>query len=267
MQVVYLDVFFGLNWWMNLLLLAVTGVFGKECPSVWRIALAAAVGAAGACAALVLPRVGQLAVLVPLLALVNRIAFPELSRRRLLKRSAFYLAAALTLGGMLDWWYFQMLGKTPRMRGLVVLAGVLAVMMILGILYMRGRGRRQTERYEVLLYVGGCHLVVQGFWDSGNRLTDALGRPVQILEADFLYEQCPELVRKEKQEELFKGAQEVPFQSLGGRGTIRVIEGERMLIPALHVEQEHPLLGLSKMPLFGDGVCHMLLHGDLKKHQ
>jgi hypothetical protein len=263
MQVVYLDVFFMLNWWMNLLLLVMTGIFCKEHPGIWRMALAAAVGAAGACMALVLFGEVQLLVLVPLLVAVNRIAFPDLNLRRLLARSAVYLASSLALGGMLDWWYFRVLGKSPRMGGLIILAGVLAAALIAGLLYFRGR--KQTESYKVLLYVGESHLITQGFLDSGNLLTDALGRPVHILEEAYLYEQCPELQQHIRDGTGGVECFELGYKSLGGDGTLRVIVCDRLVVPALGVDREHPLVGLSERALFKAGGCHMLLHGSFKE--
>jgi sigma-E processing peptidase SpoIIGA len=263
MLVVYLDVFFMLNWWMNLLLLMVTGLFCRELPRAWRMVFAAAVGAAGACIALVLPGEGRLLVLVPLLVAVNKIAFPSLNFRRLLARSAVYLAATLALGGLLDWWYFQVLGKSPRMGGLVLLAGVLAVVLVAGNIYLRGR--KQTEGYKVLLYVGESHLITQGFLDSGNLLTDALGRPVHILEEACLYTQCPEL--KQRIQEKTGGMEQfdLGYNSLGGDGTLHVIICDRLVVPALGVDRKRPLVGLSERTLFKEGGCHMLLHGSLKE--
>lgn len=261
MRVVYLDVYFFLNLWMNLLLLAVTSAIGRERPAFWRMLLAAGIGACASCAALFFGRTVQLLGLLPTALFMVWVCFPHLPFLKLLGRMAAYVAVSIVFGGLINWWYFEAAGRIHMSAGsMAALSGAAAVGLLLFFQVRRHVRIYQKDMYQVLLCVQGHDIVTRGFLDSGNLLTDALGRPVHILEAAFLAEQCPGLDIGELPESF-----ELGYKSLGGEGSIRVVTGSRLLVPKLGVDVKNPLIGLCAHPLFADGRCHMLLHGTLKQ--
>ena len=56
---------------------------------------------------------------------------------------------------------------------------------------------------------------------------------------------------------------EVEYRALSGSGRIKVVCGDRLLVPELNVDVEKPVIGLAEEGLFKDGRCHMLLNGVL----
>lgn len=263
MKVVYLDVYFFLNLWMNLLLLAVTSAISRERPAFWRMLLAAGLGACAACIALFFSRFLQLLGLLPVTVFMIWICFSHLPFLKLLGRTFIYVAAAVLFGGLINWWYFEAAGHMyMNAGGVAVLSGAAASVVLVFFLVRRRIQAHQKDMYQVLLCIQGHDIVTKGFLDSGNLLTDALGRPVHILEAAFLYDQCPQLQQTILNvQESF----ELGYKSLGGEGCIRVVVGSRLLIPGLKVDLKNPLIGLAEHPLFADNRCHMLLHGSLKQ--
>lgn len=266
MRVVYLDVYFLLNLWMNLLLMAVTSAVGREHPAFWRMLAAAGIGAGASCIAIFCSRLLQLLGLFPVIILMNRICFSHLPFYGLLCKSFVYLAAAVLFGGLINFWYFEAAGHMYMSAGnMAVFSGAAAAMLLVCFRMRHGIQSHQKDLYQVLLCIQGHDIVTKGFLDSGNLLTDALGRPVHILEASFLYEQCPELKQAISSGEKGPGSFELEYKSLGGEGCICVVTGTRLLVPKLGADIKGPLIGLAEHPLFADGRCHMLLHSALKK--
>lgn len=266
MRVVYLDVYFFLNLWMNLLLLAVTSALGRERTAFWRMLLAAGLGAGAACIAFFCSRFLQLLGLFPVTVLMIWICFSHLPILKLLGRVCTYLAVSVLFSGLINWWYFEAAGHLHVNAGGIAIFSGAAAAVFLVIFWVRRRIQTyQKNMYQVLLCIQGHDIVTKGFLDSGNLLTDALGRPVHILEAAFLFEQCPEL--QQTVLSVQEGAESfvLGYKSLGGEGSIHVVTGSRLVIPGLNVDLTNPLIGLAEHPLFADGRCHMLLHGTLKQ--
>lgn len=265
MRVVYLDVYFFLNLWMNLLLMAVTSAISRERPAFWRMLLAAGLGAVFSCIAIFCSRYLQLPGLLLMAFFMNWICFSHLPFLKLLCRTFIYLAAAVVFGGLINWWYFEAAGHIyVSAGGMAVFSGMAAAVLLVIFWWRRRVQLRERNVYQVLLSVLGHDIVTKGFLDSGNLLTDALGRPVHILEAAFLYEQCPEVRQIMLNGQEGGGSFELDYKSLGGEGRILVMTGSRLMIPELGQDIKNPLIGLAERPLFADNRCHMLLHGTLK---
>ncbi len=264
MRVVYLDVYFMLNLWMNMLLLALTSALGRRYPGFFRLLFASLAGALASCMALFCERWIQLLGLAPVAFVINRICFPQLPLSKLLCRTFTYLALAALFGGLINWWYFEAGGRRGLSAGgMAVFSGMTALGIFIFLWFRQRLMKINRDMYQVLLSIQGYDLVTKGFLDSGNLLTDSLGRPVHIMEASFLYQQCPGLEHRIKSLPEGRESFQLGYKSLAGNGSIRVVAAERLAVPELGVDLKNPLIGLSEEPLFADGRCHMLLHGGL----
>lgn len=193
----YLDVYFLENLMMNYLILCMTGRVTKCRRVQWRMAAAAALGAAGACAVAVLP-VHRIALLSVMISLFTGIVMVVVSygihgRYSVTRMVTVFYFLALLMGGV-----WQLLMRYLHMAFPVsMLAGYAAVW--IGVEAWQRTKSKTQFLYEVTITTGGRKVNIKGFLDSGNQLVmPVTGKPVQVVD----FEVIRTLLSREETEEL-----------------------------------------------------------------
>lgn len=297
--VYYIDIFFLVNWMMNVAILMLCGKFLRRQIYLGRLGIAAALGGGWACLTIGISwsqmTEGNLTWLREIISfflwgmnwfavpfLMLEIVYPDKQwRERIQSMFCLYLSAVL-FGGVthLIWentsfgqfWQIWMSGSD----GEAVSIWLLALAMLSGMTIIElGRRYRQLssgrERIqEVILNVGERQWIVKALWDSGNQLQDPFsGRPVHIVEEKEVKELLGDQRYQNLMEYLEQGSTRtadlplirmIPCRSLGSAHT---------LLPVMSIDRIHladgstltkPLIGLSRIPLSDDGSFCMLLH-------
>lgn len=202
--VVYIDVFWFINFIMNLLLLCILKRLVHESGSIPRIMAAAAFGAAGACLAIAVPDMNLIIKFVFLYILVSvgmiRIAFPYNGLINLLGNTVRFYLLAFVLGGALSFLYYHLniryyLNELTRqsmyhdmnLRFIIKSAAILLVLFPV----LRYAVNRIREKAGVIFTVEVCYkgrrIKGMGLLDTGNQLRDMLtGQPVLIGEMAWM---------------------------------------------------------------------------------
>lgn len=210
---VYLDLLFLLNWLIDCALLLAAGWTRRLALRLWRVALAASIGASYTLMMLV----PQLSILfsfgIKLLfsAAMVVTAFGYGSRTAFIRNmAAFYLVNFALAGGVFAIHYFFMPSIevlngiwVSRARGLFFefqthLWFVIAALAFSFVFYLRVfRSTKQRESMarliaDVSVRIGDTHLACKGLVDTGNQLYDPLTKtPVMIMEAKLWHELLP----------------------------------------------------------------------------
>ena len=165
---VYLDVYFGLNLWMDVVLIGITAGVCGERPGPVRLILAAGVGAMMACVLLTARRGVQLIGLVVGAIVVVKIVFPHMRKREIIKTMVVYIVTSIFVGGVINWWYFEVLcGESLSAWKVGALGVSAAAVCLIGILTKRRQKRRERDTYRVLLKVQGEISLRPVFWTVG----------------------------------------------------------------------------------------------------
>lgn len=275
---VYLDMFFLVNFLMDLLLLNLMKHFMKLPGGGGRIAAAAALGAGGACALLCLqlwmPPYIQAAALLLILAEhvgvpVSMIlaAFGKSSGSILGKRLAVLWLLAAVMGGILSaadgpaavGLYFSGTMAVQQWKLLPLMfwaAGMYFALRAFGEQFGRWQQEQKTFCQVTLFYRGQCQTVT-ALWDTGNHLYEPYGhQPVHVITD----EACRRLCHTVSQ------VVYIPFQAVGtGYGLLPGIRIDSMDVvrrgrPAAHYDR--PWLAVCKGPLSVSRRYEMLLHGE-----
>ncbi len=240
----YIDLFFLINGIGDFFLLFVLARWKQE-PLFWgRMAAAALIGAAAACAVWAGRACGivwaDLVLLYPSAVWMVSIAFPGKSRRtrRLYAMSLFGIS--WFGAGLLDFLYAQIVsGPFQTNRALGTALGAIWLMLLFR---FYKKERRQTEDasviYETEVELWGRKETVRALWDSGNRLHTMTGEPVCIVEAQTMEKmmgeqwktfQCWELAEGDFLKKA--GFQLISYHCIGREeGVFPAIRGDRIAI-------------------------------------
>lgn len=292
--VLYIDIFFLVNWMMDAVLLLLTGRFLKRRLRLWRISAAAAAGALWACLCAAFSLSGGLARLISLAgmaAFMVQLTYPSREfRERLRACVCFYLAAVLT-GGLIHavydgtafgrFWSLWMEGTGRDAISVWLLAVAMAASFFAIELGRRYREASQSREriQDVTLHYEGRQLTIPALWDSGNQLFDPFsGRVVHIVELTA----CEELLGADGCVCLRRlaggaghslsewpdnpiSARLIPCRTLGNAHGLLPVIAITSLECADGLKQEKPLIGLSPVALSADGSYRMLLHSQTDK--
>lgn len=274
MKVIYLDLLFGINVAMDVVLLTFVAVFWRK-PKRWRRIFAAAFfGGVWACLVTVnrqqmkpwlAPGVFDCLTWTLISACMTKIAFQSRGRQTLLYQVTLFIMAFL-VGGAVDALYYHT--KTDvSMLALVV--GILLIGFGGGLLlHAWRRGMEAPDIRMVKVAFRGKEIQVNALYDSGNRLYDPIsGAPVHVLELAA----TEGILTDREQEELraFPNITEssfllraVPYVSVGQENGLLPV----LRMDSLHVDGDapyvltHPLIGFSFHPLNQHGGYRMILH-------
>lgn len=282
---VYLDMFFLVNFLMDLLLLNLMKHFLKLSVGGRRIAAEAALGAGCVCILLCLrlwmltdmQAAELLLILAELLlilaehvgapALMILAAFGKPSISLLVKRLAVLWLLAAGMGGILSaadrpaaaGWYLPgtMAVRQWKLMPLVLwAAGMYFALRAFGEQLGRWRQEQKTFCQVTLFYRGHCQTVT-ALWDTGNHLYEPYGhQPVHVITDEACRRLCDTVSQ----------VVYIPFQAVGtGYGLLPGIRIDSMDVvrcgrPAAHYDR--PWLAVCKGPLSVSRRYEMLLHGE-----
>lgn len=258
--VLYIDIWFGINFGMNLLLLWILGEVGRKPFQIFRLLLAAAGGAFGACLLFFLPISIWLQTFLQYLLLpwfMIWCAFPVSCMKEGIRMFLlFYLAAFLTGGiGELLVKHF---GR--HVWSLFFLAGSL-ICVIKAVLLPLMKGEAEKQRlYDIELEKDGKTAVMRALLDTGNRLYEPYrGTPVCVVSVSCVKELAEET----------EGILYIPYQSIGKQGGMlpAMIFDSIRILGRQTIQVNHPVIALYQGDVSADGSYQMLLHGELLKEK
>lgn len=299
-QVVYLDVVFGINWFLDYLLLWATAKFAQLSTSAWRLALGATAGAVYAL--LPFSAAGHAALgaggkLLFSLFMVW-LAYGGLSLRRFWQAVVYlYLVAFAMAGAMLGAIYFfdGRLDAYGLLNGLLLflsripsawlLAAVAAAVVLArwGAPLLRRSFLSSFFQVPVVIRFGESRLAVRALVDTGNQLRDPLtGRPVIIVEYEVLRPLLPVSLRQHiesgEEPDLSRLVEElrgspwasrvhlVPFTSIGrSHGMLLCFRPDEVVVVTTDrmVRVKDILVGIHRQKLSPQGSYRALLHPDV----
>lgn len=246
MQTVYVDLYFFINFSMDLLCLYLTSKLLSQPISLLRIALASAIGGLYANLSLFLSLGGVWGILLDLtsLMLICAVAFAKRKEiGRLSLCTVVFAAVSATLGGIMTalYYLFNRTGIFDFLRGsdgdgisvwlFALLAAISAVITLIG-----GRGatkKMSASDVELEITIGGKTVSLRGMTDSGNLLREPVsGKPCIVADTRKLRGIIPYELRDRKN--ILSR-----LSTLGGDMGKRIV-----LIPAVGATGESMLVGL-----------------------
>ena len=247
------------NMVINSLLLYLTAITLRLTPK-WRLVLlSAGVGTAFALASPLLPLTGITAILVKLPVGLIMVTLLEMNARKLALKYVVFLLYTFCFGGALMglFWYLEVTAEqalsfnynTEIPVGAVLLAIVILAWLIkagINSVYVRRAGA--CFLHKVSVTVNGKTVQMQGFLDSGNRLTDPVtNAPVVVVEADVL----SKWFNAEESIKLLSGkaygAHMMSIRSVSGNGRMVVFSADKVEVDGK--PQDRVLLGVSTKKL------------------
>ncbi len=237
-EVLYLDVYFLLNFAMDLVSLSTASLILSEKTTLRRLIFSSAFGA-GFSLFLVFVSASDAATLfwgVAAFFVMVRIAFGKKNFRRTAKFALFSFLTALFLGGAAEWitYYIFLFGGSARIGISVFL---IVVLLSFGVFSLWGKClHRKLETAVVSLSISFCgkneHFF--GLVDSGLLLKDPeSGRPVLLLKAAFADSLLPkDFLSHLKTGQLSSGEAlfSVPIKTASGKGTMYAFLPDRVSI-------------------------------------
>lgn len=272
--VVYIDVFFAINFFMDFIILLIAKKILKPQTTIIRCFLAALAGAALSCIitvkgfkSVVIQKIFTYGVISSVMAVIG---YPIKSVKAYIKCISCIYAVTIVLAGTVNGlYYFTNVGRF-MLRGINIIRFIFittAAYFITDFLvkYIKSRwiNTRKNDIYNVTLVFNDKSLSLKGLYDSGNSLAEPLGgQPVHIAEYD-------------KIEPLIKGVSAdktkirlVPYKALGtNMGILKAIEIDRMKIEIAGeiIEIENVLIGIYEGTLSGAGIYDIILNRSIKK--
>jgi len=236
-QIIYLDVYFTVNLFMDLAALSLTALVLSESPRFGRILLASLAGSFFSCLAVILSLRGEGLAVYALLSFlpVNWIAFGYRNGRRFFLSCLFSLLAFLFLGGAVDALGYTVSSLGGKAR---VTAAVLLFVLLLAFggffFWERSLHRRLRERTVTLSLVrGNCKQRLCALVDSASFLRDPVSLdPVILVKADSVFQ----LLSAEEKESLRRGTGEIlpvipiPLRTASGQGVLFAMRPDRVEI-------------------------------------
>lgn len=261
---IYIDMVFFVNYMMDFLLLSLLKeILGKDSGRRERY-MGAAVGAAWACFAAVVPMPGVLALVGNFGAALGMVAvtFRERGIHTLLFSGLGLLFLAMLLSGLVtvlygytDFGYAMRLTGIPSWFLLPVLSGGMAAVLRVSRYFWRYQGTKR-QLWQVTLKKGTKKLELIGFLDTGNRLYEPYGgRPVHLVS-----ESCLGGFLAENDNFLY-----IPYRSVGNEGgLLQGFLADEMVLSrqGRQVHATKPVLAVSKEPFSSQEAYQMILHPD-----
>ncbi len=203
-NVIYLDVLIVLNIFINYFLLLATGFFLHQKPKRRRLVLSATVGS-GFSLLIFCDSIGfWLITLIklPLAALLVLIAFGYCSKAVYIKTVLGFFAVNFVFGGVMTavWVLLSPTGMYCRngtvyfnVSALTLIVGTLVAYFLIRLVTRLSENRvKRSEIVNVVVEADGKQAVLNGFWDSGNKLVDQItGMPVVVCEFGSIKELIP----------------------------------------------------------------------------
>lgn len=282
----YIDVYFIINWVMNMLVLLLTGILYRNPLKIKRYSIAAAIGGIWALFPYVtkLPTWlfswgGQLAIAV----VMCKVAYCCKGGKRIVTMALRLYAVTWCMGGCLNMIYYRTAAGTYIRRmiyggkeeisvwWLVLTAVIMAGILLVASWWYRSEGKKDSLLYPVELHFHEKKVKLTALLDTGNQLYTMTGKPVSIIGISVLEELSREKAEWVKQYlegtlekiDTLDGMMLVPFQSVGNsQGMMPVIWIDTMTIKKNTSEEfvSKPALGISKAEIFCGKKYQMILN-------
>lgn len=263
-HVIYIDVYFLVNFFMNIIVLAMTGRFLKQKNCWYRLGLGAVAGALSACM-LFLWNKGQEGGLIGYFIfgvttfVMVLCAWGRDSRKHILYKIAGCLLQAYLIGGVLNYFYYHT--SILNQRSLVCWMFVITVLVLMLCCIWGWLEKELVKKeyyYEVSIKIGESILHGIGFVDTGNHLQDPIShQPVSVMSIHMLSEkQQVQLMESER-------FRLIPFSSVGKEeGLMKGIRGDYMCVKWEKKNNiiENPILGIYEEEFSGKEKYDILLH-------
>lgn len=237
---VYIDVFFAVNAMLDFFVIQLARKIQHYKSTNLRIVLASMTGSAILCIFICLPIRRYLLVrmlfYIGAFAGMSLIAFPYNRKKGIVKAVVTLYGVSLLINGIYQWLSLQIEHGYQ-----VLLMGIFIYVIIsLSWFVYKQRHGPQQHIYQVHLWIKQREVLLQGLWDTGNRLCSPYdGKGISIID----YECIREFISED--EKFFF----VPYQTVGcAHGLMKVITVDKMVIEkeGEMLEYIKPLLGISK---------------------
>lgn len=253
----YVDILFVINFMMDYMLLIIVKGIVKCSTTHVRILLASIIGSLLTCGVIVLP-IPYIGVKLFLFHIVINsimiiVGFQIKTYRQFIANYIFLYIGGFLLGGVFE--YFQ---QYVTISSLFFVLAVGSYWSVRGIWKFIGYYHSYQSRwYDVELYIGKEMLRVKALLDTGNGLVDTYtGEPVHIMNQNIFQEFFPHMS--------IEKARYIPYHSLGNRGTMLVINVNRMhLIGAKEIWIDSPLIALCEDEISINNSYQMIINPDI----
>ena len=265
--IIYADILLALNFFLNFFLLWATGRFLRLQTSLWRLLLAAAVGA-GYAVGILLPRLAAFyawPVSIAFSLIILCLAFPYRGIWQLLRLTAtFYLiafamAGAVLAGSSLLVQQGYALGAAQTIRGGALLFGIILACIVArrGAALVRRKWRQENFILQLEVVVAGRSLRIPTLIDTGNDLVEPIsGKPVIVAHYQSLQTLLPHGLRLLWQQ--YQNHDPTQLLQAAAEGGLALSWERRLrLIPYASIGKNHGLL-LGFLP------DYVVIHGENK---
>lgn len=276
--VIYLDVFFALNFLMDFFLLLITRRICVSVKPIYRLAAAAAIGAIYSCIIVIIKiRYSMLEIIFTyLIAAVLMVvtSFGYITIKALIKQTGLLYAVTFLACGIVNAVYYRSrfgavidyaaqyeivsgVNLTIFIAGIIIVASVLEALLRLA---LSGMGRYK-DIYIVTLFNNERTTRLRAMVDTGNNLFDPIsGKPVSVVN-------CGDILQvmegDDRTDEKFRA---IPFHSVGKKNGMM----EAYRIDCLEINKngeifriDNPIVAVYKGELSGNGEYEMLLNQKL----
>ncbi len=241
--VIYIDVLFILNFWVDFLLLSATARLRRLPVKRWRLLVGAAVGAVGSCV-LFLPPMGLLPACLLRVGgtvLLTLIAFPISSRRAFAGLLLTFVVLSAAFSGLMTMlWYFVTPDGFLVVNGVVYYdapAGVLIIATAVSYLavclfeYAFRRRAPRNRRYQLRLRHRGKTVVCACLYDSGSTLREPFsGNPAIVIDHAAAAGLLPPTWPPKEAGSVAEHFRFIPFKTLSGEGLLPAFQPDYMAI-------------------------------------
>lgn len=256
MKVIYLDVYFFINFLMDFFVLLVLRLILKE-KCIIRLVPAAMTGAIYACIVLVADLSGiiwNIITYVVISAVMITISF-GFDKKSLIKKTAMLFLVTFSFNGAVNILYTK-IPFWPIMILVCFLTVYLLLKIFVEYLYVRETACRVVLRHN------GKIVSLEAIVDTGNSLVEPLsGKPVSVVSKNTIIQ----LGLKDLSKELVRI---IPFNSVGKeKGILIGVQIDYMEInkKGLKITVTKPMLGIYENKLSANGKYSMLLHPQVAK--
>ena len=245
-QVVYIDILFVTNLFLNYLLLRCTALLDSNPVRRLRLLLAAGVGGLFSLSIL-LPELSlPLSLLLKIVCCTVTVlcAFPLRGKRAFFRTAAFFFTASfLFAGAMLALWLLTAPRGMVYRNGSVyfdlsiltlAVSALVCYCVILVITRLTRKSAPQNHLCELTVCHGGKSIAGKALFDSGNALCEVFsGAPVIVAQADFLSPLMPPELRlplEALQAAPAAGIRLIPYHAMNGSGVLPAFRAEKVLL-------------------------------------
>lgn len=210
-QVIYLDVFFSINFLMNLLIIIVTGKILVKPIYIYKATISASIGAVYACVVAMRPlnnNIIQFLLTYIVIALIMiLVSYKPISINDGIKTIVILYISTFILNGVVN--------TMSNFSDSTVIVTILSIVVLtLSISTLISNKNSKNNIRIVTIWFKGNVVTVAALIDTGNSLTEPIShKPVSVLEAKYI----KQLVENKNAENKFKI---IPYNSVGKQGGV-----------------------------------------------